>query len=94
MELMRYSFVCPNCGKEYITYVERDKYKQLVAQQQRATDIFDDHYPIFYKGIFTIGYCSSCVGQIFDMQPQNFCQEVNIEENNRLYNAIENMCRV
>lgn len=94
MDLMRYNFVCPQCGKEYTTYVERDKYQQLVARQRRATDIFDDNYPIFYKGIFTIGYCSKCIGEVFDIRGESYCQETDADDDSKIYSNIENMCKV
>lgn len=93
MDLMSYKFICPHCGKEYITYVEREKYKELVARQRMISEIFEK-YPMFYSGIFTVGFCSECLSETFDIRGKSYCCEPSSPDEDKIYSEIQDLCKV
>ncbi len=85
MELLEYAFVCPNCNKEYYTYIERSYYQKLLEQNIDKNIIFEK-FPDSYKGLFTIGYCNKCLTKEFNIRYKNYTAEYNTS--NIIYDEI------
>ena len=90
MELMPYRFICGHCNKHYVTLVERSKLQELLDRKQMVSEIFNK-CDIHYSGIFTVGFCSDCISEIFDIQGKRYCceEEADID---KLTEEILDMC--
>ena len=90
MELLKHSFICPNCNREYYTYITRNKYQEFIMRNKSPKEIFQN-YDISYSTIFTIGYCNECQETVLDIIPKKtYCMEViaNEKDDAYLYNTI------
>lgn len=58
-ELKVYDFVCPFCNKEYYTYIEATKLKDVYSREMLIEDIFPN-YPTEYRKIFVSRVCNNC----------------------------------
>lgn len=89
MDLLEYTFVCPNCNKEVSTYIERSYYQQLLEHTISKNELFNN-FNNSYKGLFTIGYCNKCLYDEFNIKYEKYTAESK-DLDNSIYESIHEL---
>lgn len=57
--IKKFEFTCTVCGKDYYTYIEEDKLKELYSRTKLIKEIFPN-YDVDYRELFLLKTCPIC----------------------------------